>query len=200
MNQSLISEERWRSSGRYPRGAGGPCALLLRRPCHRRGAVPAIMRCLSGTTAVGSLAVLALFWAPLALSQDDVAIRGGDGTPVVEDPAAQERDFAVAAPGYTRLADGLFVRKVVEASGGTYSAVVWMMVVSPGSSTPRAKLPGAALLTVRSGRTVLITDAGKQELELGATAFVPEGQTASFDNVDAERPAILRAVFVSGAP
>lgn len=149
---------------------------------------------LAGVLAAG-LALVSAGWA-----QTEATVRGGGGSAGVVDPDEQERRFAAAAPEYEELADGLWFRRVLEteAPSGLYSVEVWGLLVGAGRSTERAALPGAAVLLIRSGRAVLVTENGKQELELGSTAFVPEGVAAGFVNPDQERPAILRAVILSG--
>lgn len=111
------------------------------------------------------------------------------------------RDRLAQTPQYAALAPGLYARPIVQTASarGDYTVEVWSLLVSPRSTTGEARLPGAAVVTVRAGRVELITGDQKTRLEPGATASVPEGASLRFVNGDAKRPAHLRAVVLSGS-
>ncbi len=124
----------------------------------------------------------------------------GNGKPIIFSDGVRARDGLAATPQYAPLAPGLYGRQIVQAASarGDYTVQVWSLVVSPRGSTGEARLPGAAVLTLRVGRVELISGDQKTRLEPGATASVPEGASLRFVNSDDSRPAHLRAVVLSG--
>ena len=125
----------------------------------------------------------------------------GDGKPVIFGKGVRARDPVAPTPQYAALASGLYARQIVQAAStrGDYAMQVWSLLVSPKATTGETKLPGAAVLSLRSGSVEVITAGGKTRLEPGGTAAVPEGSSLHFVNSDDSRPAQLRAVVVIGS-
>jgi hypothetical protein len=139
-----------------------------------------------------------------------VAISPVAGQPVGQKPAAgkpisfgegvRARDRLSPTPQYALLVPGLYARQIVQAvsARGDYTVEIWSLLVSPRVNTAETKLPGAAVVTLYSGRVELITGEQRTRLEPGATTAVPEGASLRFVNGDDKRPAQLRAVVLSG--
>lgn len=123
------------------------------------------------------------------------------GKAIVFGDGIRARDRMATTPQYAALAPGLYARPIVQTASarGDYTVEVWSLIVSPHATTGEAKLPGAAVVTLRAGRVELISGDQKTRLEPGWTASVPEGASLRFVNGDASRPAHLRAVVLSGS-
>lgn len=146
-------------------------------------------------------AVLLLAAVPVRAQTEAVTRVGPEGGMVL-DPELRQRNAEAPPPRYRPLAPGLFGRLVLEepSAGGDYRVQVWGLIVAPGARTEDAGLTGAAALTLRTGRVVLVTGRGETELLPGDVAAVPEGSGLRFLNRDSERPAHLRAVVLPGSP
>jgi hypothetical protein len=126
--------------------------------------------------------------------------RPGEGRPIILGNSVRASDRSTPTPNYTALANGLYARQVVQtaSSKGDYTVQVWALLVGPRVTTGDAKLPGAAVLSVNTGRVDLLVGDRKTRLEPGDTASVPEGASLRLVNADETRPAHLRAVVLSG--
>jgi hypothetical protein len=103
-------------------------------------------------------------------------------------------------PQFTAIATGLFARPIVDTQTvkGDVAIRVWSLSVGPKTNTAATTLPGAAMLSLTSGSVEFIAADLRGRLQPGDTAAVPEGASVRFINADEQRPAILRAVIVSG--
>lgn len=145
-------------------------------------------------------AVLLLAAGP-ALAQSEAVTRVGPEGGVMFDAERRQHNAEAPPPRYRPLAAGLFGRLVLEepSAAGGYRAQVWGLIVAPGARSDSARLPGAAALTLRTGRVLLVTDRGETELVPGDVAAVREGSGLRFINADPQRPAHLRAVVLPGS-
>lgn len=139
--------------------------------------------------------------AAAAAAQTEAVTRAGPDAAIEFDPETRARNLEREPPSYTLLAAGLYGRKVVDepSADGEYSVQVWGLIVSPGTATEGAKLPGAAVVMLRTGRVVMIAGGKEAELAPGDTALAPEGSEVRFVNPDEARPAHLRAVVLPGS-
>jgi hypothetical protein len=126
-----------------------------------------------------------------------VATRAQDveAQPIQGPPATPER----LVPGEPRnafrsLVPGLLVRTRYVAEGRP-AVEIWDLMVGPDRKSEKARLPGAAVLEVRSGRGTLRT-AKSTELRIGASQALAEGEDFSIVNSDPEAPLILRATVI----
>jgi hypothetical protein len=123
-----------------------------------------------------------------------------EGNPITFGEGIRTPDRLQPTPQYAALAPGLYARTVVRAASthGDYTVEVWSLLVAPHASTGEARLPGAAVLSLRAGRVEVTAGELKVRLDAGATASIPEGVALRFLNLDDNRPAHLRAVVLSG--
>ena len=144
------------------------------------------------------IAVVALLASPPALAQAQQAT--SPGRPITFRDNGQQADRLAPTPPYAQLAAGLYGRQIVQApsSDGDYTVQVWSLLVSPKTTTGEARLPGAAVLMLLTGRVEIATESQRAELVPGATASVPEHGALRIANAG-ERPVHLRAVIVTGA-
>jgi hypothetical protein len=145
----------------------------------------------------GSILISALLSTPVLAQATQ---QPTEGKPIVFDGIRQQ-DRLTPTPQYAALAPGLYGRQIVQTASdrGDYTVQILSLLVSPRMSTGEAKLPGAAVITLRAGRVELITGDQRTRLDPGVTASVPEGASLRFVNSDESRPAQLRAVVISGS-
>ena len=139
-------------------------------------------------------------WVAAALPQA-VAPGPGEGKPIILGNSVRSSDRSTPTPNYAALANGLYARQIVQtaSSKGDFTIQVWALLVGPRLTTGNARLPGAAVLSLNSGRVELVIGDRRRRLEPGDTASVPEGASLRFVNADEARPAHLRAVVLSGS-
>ena len=144
---------------------------------------------------------LVLAAAPAAAQTEAVTRAGPEGA-LEFDREVRARNLERAPARYELLAPGLYGRKVVDepSAGGDYAVQVWGLIVAPGAETEAARLPGAAAVTLRTGRAVMIAGGKEAELAPGEVVLAPEGSDIRFVNPDPARPAHLRAVVLPGSP
>jgi len=104
-----------------------------------------------------------------------------------------------ATPQFAPIAPGLYARTIVDtrSAKGDYRIRILSLSVSPKATTGEVKLPGAAMLSLSAGKIEYVAGDQRGKLQPGDTAAIPEGATLQIINDD-ERPAVLRAVIVSG--
>lgn len=109
-------------------------------------------------------------------------------------------DSRAPTPQFTAIAAGLYARPVVDTQSAKDDVAIriWSLSVSPKTNTAAMSLPGAAMLSLTSGSVEYIAGDVRGKMKPGDTAAIPEGASLRFINVDGDRPAILRAVIVSG--
>ncbi len=133
---------------------------------------------------------VALALRPAATPAQDV-----EAQPISGPPATPER-LVTGEPrnAFKQLVPGLLVRTRYVAEGRP-AVEIWDLLVGPGQKSEKARLPGAAVLEVRSGRGML--RAGKPtELRIGASLALAENEDFSLANTDPEAPLILRATII----
>jgi len=143
------------------------------------------------------LAVVAAAMSPSALAQAQQA--PGAARPLIFRDNGQQTDRLAPTPAYAQLAAGLYGRQIVQTPSrdGDYTVQVWSLLVSPKTTTGEAKLPGAAVLMLLTGRVEITTGGQRGELVPGATAAVPENGVLRIANAG-EQPVQMRAVIVTG--
>ncbi len=116
------------------------------------------------------------------------------------DTGIRARNRLAPTPQFTALVPGLYARRILQTASvrGDYTVQIWALLVSPHVDTGEARLPGAVVLSVRTGSVELISGETKTTLKAGATAAVPENASVRFVNSDTTRPAQLRAIVLSG--
>jgi hypothetical protein len=157
----------------------------------------AIGRVIRRLTMLGVLAALAY----VAASQS-VERKPAPTHPIMlTSTAVRAADRATATPNFSRMADGLYGKQIVQTASAKddYTIQVWALLVSPHATTGDAQLPGAAVLIVQTGTVELIQGGNKTRLSPGAVATVAEDSPLRLVNTDETRPAHLRAVVLSGA-
>jgi mannose-6-phosphate isomerase-like protein (cupin superfamily) len=114
--------------------------------------------------------------------------------------SVRARDRLAPTPQFAALVPGLYARRIVQTTSktGDYRVEIWALLVSPGAKTQATHLPGAAVLTLRSGSAELRSGELATALAPGSIATVPEGTAFQLANSDATRPAVLHAVVLSG--
>jgi hypothetical protein len=120
--------------------------------------------------------------------------------PVTFDKGVRAADPRAPTPQFAAIATGLFARPIVDTKSvkGDYAIRVWSLSVAPKTSTAATTLPGAAMLSLTAGSVEYIAGEVRGKLAPGDTAAIPEGSALRFINNDAQKPAVLRAVIVSG--
>ncbi len=109
-------------------------------------------------------------------------------------------DSRTPTPPFAAIASGLYARPIVDTQSpkGDYAIRVWSLSVGPKTTTAETTLPGAAMLSLTVGNVEFVAGDLRGKLQPGDTAAIPEGVPLRLINADAERPAVLRAVIVSG--
>jgi hypothetical protein len=120
--------------------------------------------------------------------------------PVTFGKGVRAVDPRAPTPQFSAIAAGLLARPIVDTQSvkGDYAIRVWSLSVGPRTNTAATTLPGAAMLSLTAGKVEFIAGDLRGKLEPGDTVAIPEGASLRFINNDAQRPAVLRAVIVSG--
>lgn len=117
--------------------------------------------------------------------------------PLPEAGAGEQR-FSSYEParGYSELAPGVLNRPFFGAAGPPgYRIELRDLFVAPGRKGQRLSLPGAAFLEVRDGSAVILVGDKRQELPIGATVSVNQGQ--SFDiEATSQQPLVIRVALL----
>ena len=105
---------------------------------------------------------------------------------------------AAGTPGFSAIGSGLYARTIVDtrSAKGDVKIRIWSLSVSPRATTGNVTLPGAAMLSLTTGKVAYVAGDQRGKLEPGDTAGIPEGASLQLIN-DEARPAVLRAVIVS---
>lgn len=110
---------------------------------------------------------------------------GRKGVGMLPQTPVSEANFSKTEPAkpFSKLADGLATRTLFQTSDGAGTQVeVRDLLLGPGQKTESTKLPGAAVLEIRSGSGMLVAGEKQQELALGTTLSVPENATFRIEN------------------
>jgi hypothetical protein len=160
-------------------------------PARRR----ATMLMIASRTAAAAPVFLAV---ALALPQAATRAQNVEGQPISGPPTTPERLVAEEPRNaFKQLVPGLLVHTRYVAEGRP-AVEIWDLMVGPGRKSEKARLPGAAVLEVRSGRGMLRA-AKPIELRIGASQALAEGEDFSIVNTDPEAPLILRATVIPPA-
>ena len=127
-------------------------------------------------------------------------------TPIPRAPTTPEKLTATEPRDpYKELVAGLLMRQRYAAEGRP-AVEVWDLMVGPGKTTQPARLPGAGVLEVRSGRGVLrvgparpIRAGSARPLRTGVVLALDDTAEFILVNEDKETPLILRATVIRGA-
>jgi hypothetical protein len=100
------------------------------------------------------------------------------------------------------FAPGLLTRVSYTApTTGRYRVAIWDLLVGPGKACDAVKLPGGAVIEVRSGRGHATIDGQARALTGGATFVVNEGSSFALSNRRDDLALALRATLISwGGP
>jgi hypothetical protein len=94
---------------------------------------------------------------------------------------------------------GLLARtRFIADRSGPFTVEVWDLMVGPGRRSEKARLPGAAIVEVRSGTGALSSADKPRTLRTGAVLALDEGREFTVVNDDKVNPLILRATIVRG--
>ncbi len=111
--------------------------------------------------------------------------RGAKGVGLLPRASLGETKFSSYQPKnpYAALAAGIMTRTLFETSSRQgYHVEVRDLLVGPGQHSESVSLPGAAVFEVRSGSGVMTVNGKPQELKLGSTFTLPEGQAFTIEN------------------
>ena len=116
-----------------------------------------------------------------------------------EVPPSQQLVPGEPKDAYRSFVPGLLVRTRFAAPAGKdarYAIEIWDAMVGPGKASERARLPGAAVIDVRSGTGVLTVGGKPQELRSGVTASIDDGVDFTLRSLDKDAPLIVRATII----
>lgn len=134
-----------------------------------------------------------------AATRHRVPTAGLQGQEGAEAQEALQPGRVVEEIPYRAFAPGLLVRNTYRAPAeGALQVEIWDLLVGPGSRSEAARLPGAAVLEVRTGSGTALVDGESSELSLGATLLIGEEAEVAFDN-PGEGPLSMRAILISAA-
>lgn len=111
--------------------------------------------------------------------------RGAKGVGLLPKASPGESKFSDYQPRnpYSQLATGILTRTLYEASSGNgYRIEVRDLLVGPQQHSASVKLPGSAVCQVLSGDGVLTSGEKRQDLKLGSTLTIPQGEGFSIEN------------------
>lgn len=144
--------------------------------------------------------LLLLFTSLLTVSCKRWTQRGAKGTGLLPKAPAGETKFSSYRPKnpYTALTAGMMTRTLFSTSSRNgYHVEVRDLIVGPGQHSKSVALPGAAVFEVRSGNGVMTAGESKQELKLGTTFSLAEGERFSIEN-KSDSPLAMRVYLFQG--
>jgi hypothetical protein len=124
---------------------------------------------------------------------------GAEGQLAAEVPSPKELVAGEPKDAYRSFAPALLVRTrfAPPADKDARSAIeIWDAMVGPGKASEKARLPGAAVIEVRSGTGVLTVGSKPQELRAGTTATIDDGADFTLTSSDKDAPLILRVTII----
>lgn len=99
---------------------------------------------------------------------------------------------------FHQYAPGLLARVNYEAdSTGRYRIALWDLLVGPGKASDPVRLPGGAVVEVRSGRGRATIDGQARDITGGATFVVHQGSTLALTNGRDDLALSLRVTLIS---
>ena len=111
-------------------------------------------------------------------------------------PVSQALSSYTPADPYKELVSNLLVRTAYTADDGDMTVEVWDLMVGPGKKSGGAKLPGAAVLEVRSGQSVITAAGQTREVRTGATLPLDEGAEFTVENRTPNGAVMIRATVI----
>jgi len=147
------------------------------------------------TSRAAAAAAPVVFAVAIALCPGPLRGQEVESQPIPESPKTPER-LVAGEPrnAFKQLVPGLLVRTRYVAEGRP-AVEIWDLLVGPGRKSEKARLPGAAVLEVRSGRG-LLRAAKPVELRIGSARALAEDEEFTLVNTDPEAPLILRATVL----
>jgi hypothetical protein len=144
-----------------------------------------------------SLAVAACVTVCAALAASQTGGAPPPGGPIGPPSTPQRLSGVEPRDPYRQIADGLLARtRFADAKGRPFAVEVLDLIVGPGKTTAKTRLPGAAVIEVRSGKGTLAAGGKTRDLTGGTSSAVDDGDEVTFANLDREAPLILRATLV----
>ena len=117
--------------------------------------------------------------------------------PLPETADASQKASSEPANPYTEASPGLFARAVFQADGPPgYRVEVRDLMIAPKKKAAEIKLAGAAFLEVRNGAGVLTQSEHRQEVAIGATFSISQGQSFTLE-ATSDQPLKIRAQIVA---
>ena len=99
---------------------------------------------------------------------------------------------------FRQYAPGLLARVNYQAdSTGRYRIELWDLLVGPGKASEPVKLPGGAVVEVRSGRGRAVIDGQAREIAGGVTFVVHQGSSLALTNGRDDLALALRLTLIS---
>lgn len=102
---------------------------------------------------------------------------------------------AQPSASYRSLATGLLMRPVYS-TRNQVTVEIWDLMVGPGKSSEETRLPGDAVLEVRSGAGLLRVGTEERKLTIGSTTTLTADQAFRLQNGSPQQALMLRAVIV----
>lgn len=134
-----------------------------------------------------------------------LALAGGLGLSLLVLGAPLLGQDAGSGPGpaqkdgfFRQYVPGLLARTNYEApSTGRYRIALWDLLVGPGKTSQPVKLPGGAVIEVRSGAGRATIDGQAREISGGATFAVDQGSSLALANTRDDLGLALRVTLIS---
>jgi len=99
---------------------------------------------------------------------------------------------------FRQYAPGLLARVSYQSdAGGRWRVAIWDLLVGPGKTSDAFRLPGGAVIEVRSGGGRAIIDGKPREISGGTTFAVDEGSSLALANGSNELALALRVTLIA---
>ena len=99
---------------------------------------------------------------------------------------------------YRQYTEGLLARTAYTAdAGGGLRVELWDLLVGPGKATRPFKLPGAAVLEIRSGQATVAIGGKEQRVTIGTPLSADEDSEIVLVNANADIPLSIRAIVIT---
>jgi hypothetical protein len=124
---------------------------------------------------------------------------GPEGTPSLAPPTPSSQRMVGGEPrgALHAIAPNLLARtRFVADRAGPLAVEIWDLTLAPGKAVEKTRLPGGAVIEVRSGAGTALIGGRRSELRIGATLTVDDGADLSLSASGADQPLILRATII----
>jgi hypothetical protein len=111
-------------------------------------------------------------------------------------PGPQALSSYTPADPYTEFASNLLLRKAYTVDDAGMAIEIWDLMVGPGKKSSNARLPGAAVLEVRSGQAAITVAGQAREVRMGTTFSLDEGAEFSIENRTPNDAVRIRATVI----